>query len=295
MVRILFLALVLSTLPASSHAILPSEASSRLRQFNQDIGGTTLLPDAQRGKLIREWFERDLSTLDIDSMADGDLEMFFVATLNAASLARDRGIAIVARRVFDELAARRLLQDRDYLNMQGLYVRLRDLDQARRFQEAHASRDLELIPEVVVAPDLDDTIPSRFSLADGGKLRLEGVTLDAGEFVLVVADPGCHFTQDAVVSIQGDPELREYFAGHSLWLAPDGLELGLDSLKKWNHAFPEYRLGMVNDIRDWEGIDYWDTPTFYFYEDGKVVRTIRGWPPEGHAAELKEAIRQTGR
>lgn len=295
MVRILILALALSTLPMTSDAVPPSDASLRLHRFNQEIGGTTLMTDARRGALIREWFERDLSTLDIDSMQDGDLEEFYVAALNAASLAREPEIAVVARRAFHELGARQLLQAKDYRNMQGLYVRLRNFDEARRFRESFASvGHLEEIPEVAIAPDLDETAPSRFSLSGDGTLELESVALGAGEFVLVVADPVCHFTQDAVVSIQDDAELREYFAGNSLWVAPDGLELGLDALGKWNRAFPQYELGLVNDIRDWTGVDYWDTPTFYFYENGKVVRTIRGWPPEGHVAELKEAIRRTG-
>src|SRR5690606_13700951 len=116
---------------------------------------------------------------------------------------------------------------------------------------------------------------SRILLADDGRVRLENVDLDNGEFVLVVADPACHFTQDAVVAIQDDRELREYFAGNSVWLAPDGLELRLDGVTKWNRALPQYRLALVTDIRDWKDIDYWNTPTFYFYEEGKVVRTLR--------------------
>src|SRR5690606_9995083 len=147
------------------------------------------------------------------SMEDPDLQEFFVATLNAASLARDPGIAVVARRIFDELGSRQLLQDKDYRNMQGLYVRLRNFDEARRFREAFSSiTRLEVIPGLAVATDLDETAPSRILLADDGRLRLENVDLDNGEFVLVVADPACHFTQDAVVAIQDDRELREYFA-----------------------------------------------------------------------------------
>ncbi len=291
MVDTLLLALLLATLPDAP----PPGASLILRNFMQEIETTTLLDDAQRGAKISRWFSTDLSRLDPHSMADRDLRDFFRASLNASSLARDRQIATVARTIFDELDSRGMLEESDYRNMQGVYIRLREFDVAKRFAQAHGSRaTLEKLPEIASAPDLDASLPSEFVLAGNGALRWQNFNPAGRTFVLVVADPLCHFTQDALKAIHADPILRQYFAGNSKWLRPDGLSLDLDAVRTWNHAFPEYPLSLVNEIRNWKDIAYWDTPTFYFFEHGQVVQTLRGWPPEGHADELKSFIAQTG-
>lgn len=283
------LALLLSL--AASPVVPPESAAAHIARFRQEIETTTVLDDARRADVVRHWFQAELSGLAPRSMSDQELRDFFLATLNAASLARDRRISADARGVFDQLEARGLLKDSDYGHMQGLYVRLRAFDQAREFNARYGLRArLEPIPAVTTAPGLDADAPSRFVPAGAGRLRLENAVPGRQDFVLVVADPLCHFTQDAVASIQVDPVLREYFARHSTWLVPDGLSLELDAVLEWNRAFPGYPLALVNDVRDWKQVGYWDTPTFYFFEHGKVVHVVRGWPPEGRADELKAII-----
>jgi len=292
MVRALLLALLFATTAGDAP---PSDASRRIERFNLEIGATGLLDDAQRAKAIRDSFHQALSTLDIGALRDEELKRFFVAALNASSLARDRSIALVARRAFDELDARHALAEKDYGNMQGLYIRLREFDAARGFREAFGPRaSMEEVPSVDIAPNFDAARPSQFAVIDAQHLLLRNAPT-SGDFVLVIADPACHFTRDAVISITDDPQLHAYFAQHSKWLAPDGLSLRLDEMVDWNRALPDYALSLVNDVHAWDGVDYWDTPTFYFYEGGRGALTIRGWPPAGHLAELKEAIRQTDR
>jgi hypothetical protein len=287
-------ALLLTLLLATTASVPPPDASLRIDRFNQEIGATGLLGDAERAKAIRESFHSTISTLDIPTLHDEELGTFFVAALNASSLARDRDIAVVARHAFDELDARNALAENDYGNMQGLYVRLREFDKALGFRLAFGGRaSLEEVPSIGTSPAFDATKPSQFTVIDQQHLVL-GNASTSGNFVLVIADPSCHFTRDAVISITDDPQLHAYFAQHSKWLAPDGLSLRLDAVVDWNQALPDFALSLVNDIHAWDGVEYWDTPTFYFYEAGKVVRTIRGWPPEGHLTELKEAIRRTG-
>lgn len=290
--------LLLSLLLAVLSGTQPPATATSIDQFRKTIETTTLLEDAQRGRLIREWFMTDLSSLDPGTMSDQELRDFFVASLNASSLARDQPISIIARNVFDEMGARKILAGPDYENMQALYIRLRAFDEARRFYQSHGTRPgVEAIPRIATETGLDAARPSQFVFVDDGSLRLENAVLGEQDFILVVADPLCHFTLDAVAAIQTDPVLREYFSTHSKWLMPDAMSFELDAVREWNRAFPRYTLSLVNDIRDWEGISHWDTPTFYFLEKGKVVRVVRGWPPEGHTDELRAIIghvRQTG-
>ncbi|MDQ2702511.1 MAG: hypothetical protein M3Y70_06785 [Pseudomonadota bacterium] len=269
----------------------PSAAATSIDQFRKTIETTTLLEDAERGRLVRDWFMTDLSHLDPRALGDQELRDFFVASLNASSLARDKAISIISRNVFEEMATRKILAGPDYENMQALYIRLRAFDEARRFHESHRMhRGVEAIPGITTAAGLDVARPSHFVFRDDGSLRLENAVLDEQDFVLVVADPLCHFTLDAVAAIEADPKLRAYFSTHSKWLMPDAMSFEVEAVRKWNHALPRYPLSLVNDIRAWKDISYWDTPTFYFFKRGKVARVIRGWPPEGHARELKAIL-----
>ena len=45
---------------------------------------------------------------------------------------------------------------------------------------------------------------------------------------------------------------------------------------------------------DWPEIDYWGTPTLYFYHDGELKQQLVGWPREGREKQLKEALRNVG-
>jgi hypothetical protein len=126
-------------------------------------------------------------------------------------------------------------------------------------------------------------------------LQRRNLDVGRGAFVLVVADPLCHFTQDAVAAIQADPQLKRYFSGHSKWLAPTGTGLDLAAVRTWNEGLPDYSLSLVDDVHTWPDITTWGTPTFYFFEQGKVAHVVHGWPAEGHAGELKAIIGDAAR
>src|SRR5690606_23210212 len=208
---------LLALLLAATAGAPPSDASLKLDRFNREIGATGLMQDAERATAIRESFRRTLSTLDVTALGGVELRAFFVAALNASSLARDRGLAPVARRAFDELDARHALVEQDYGNMQGLYLRLREFDEASQFVEAFGPRaSLEAVPSIGTSPGFDAARPSRFTVIDRKHLLLENAPT-SGDFVLVIADPSCHFTRDAVISITDDPQLHAYFERHSQW------------------------------------------------------------------------------
>lgn len=41
-------------------------------------------------------------------------------------------------------------------------------------------------------------------------------------------------------------------------------------------------------------LDRWETPTFYFFRQGKVVAKVVGWPGRGRKPEVRSALKLVG-
>ena len=290
----LLVGLVLAMAPANREAA-PAAA---IAGFMEQLDSVATEPHQVRANHIRDRYRDMLAPLDPQDVPDQDMGTLLVASMTAAGLANDRNIAKHARAIFDEMADRSLLAEKRYADMQQLYVNLRDFQAARAFHAAFGERhSLDAIPEI---SSVDGFEPAKRSiLVPVGKDALQHRNFDAAldDFVLVVADPLCHFTLDAAIAIGNDAGLHAYFAEHSRWMAPYGVRLDTSLIDTWNGRFPAHPMVLVDDIGTWPDIDFWGTPTFYVFVQGRVVETIRGWPREGRADELKRALglTRTGR
>lgn len=90
--------------------------------------------------------------------------------------------------------------------------------------------------------------------------------------VYVVGHHGCAWTRKALTDILAQPDLKEFLAGRSLFLAPRNTVLqGSQDANR----FPTFQI--VMDPRQWPEIGSWDLPTFVFVENGEVVDGFSGW------------------
>jgi len=277
-----------SAIPATER-LLPQ----RLEAFNLELADIGGLPDRERADRVRALYRGHFRQVVPARLDDAGLKSFFRLTLNAASLGYDAGIAARARLVFEELRARSLQTESDYQYMQGLYVRLRLLDEAAGFHAAHRQNArLEALPEITGNRSPADGPSVLTPEGDTDRLDRRSVDVAGDRTVLVVAHPLCHFSVEAANAIEGDRELRDFFAARSTWIVPPDFRFHLAEVRNWNRLRPAFELGLVEDVDEWPWITTWDTPTFYFFEHGKPVATIKGWPAGGRKAALLEAIRQ---
>lgn len=262
-----------------------------VEKFNIEIGKTATIPEQRRSVYIKSRYLAYFSKVSLHSLKSEELKGLFTASLNASSLSRDAHIAKQARFVFDEMNSRKILSGPDYQYMQGLYVRLRLFDAAKHFhEEFREETGLESIPKINYLQH-DQIVRTVFTV-ENQKEQINRVQFNITDdfFILVIAHPLCHFTQDAAISIDSDPQLKDFFSKHSKWLMPDDFRFSLSEIRRWNALFPNYKLSMVDNIHQWGEIESWDTPTFYFYRHGKVVSVIRGWPKGGHLNELNSLL-----
>jgi hypothetical protein len=289
----LFLAAAMLFSMPSAIPAAESPVARRIGMFNLELAGIGEVPDQERAGKVRTMYRGHFGDVVPAKLEDTELQALFRLTLNAASLGYDPDIAARARLLFEELRARSLQTGSDYQYMQGLYVRLRLLDEAARFHAAHRGEaELERLPSIEGERPPAGR-PSVFALVGGiDRLQRRSVDLAGGRMVLVVAHPLCHFTVQAADAIAGDGELRDFFAAHSTWVVPPDFRFHLAEIRDWNRHRPAFELALAEDIEEWPAITTWNTPTFYFFERGRLVETVEGWPEGGRKAALLDAIHQ---
>ncbi|MBS0571249.1 MAG: hypothetical protein JSS28_11610 [Proteobacteria bacterium] len=185
----------------------------------------------------------------------------------------------------------------DYADLYRALVDVRDFERARSFAAAHPSSSLVALPVIEDAPNLQAGAQTVLSVEAGNhKLIHHSVAIPALAYIFVAGSPGCHFTRNAVRDLEANPAMKEVFAHHAQWVAPqDGyVAKDFDRFERWNGEHPDFQMSMAYKASEWPLVDSWATPTFYFVKDGKVAAKVVGWPDEGNIPALTDAARKIG-
>ena len=76
------------------------------------------------------------------------------------------------------------------------------------------------------------------------------------------------------------------------WVTPQQLAEDPSVSEAWRKRYPVAPLSEAFRATEWAGIDTWETPTFYFYKNGKLRSKLTGWPNEGRKAQFLEIVRE---
>jgi hypothetical protein len=77
-------------------------------------------------------------------------------------------------------------------------------------------------------------------------------------------------------------------------MAPQVSAFDWDVFEQWNREHPGQETTLAFRHDEWPMIDWWGTPTFYFFKSGTLSAKVRGWPKGGRKPELQAALRQVG-
>lgn len=263
-------------------------------------GAVGRLTTQKRSEVVANAFDRHLggySPEELSSLSDSDIGLYFrAAELVLSNSLRKKDLERMEV-AFSEIFRRGIGSERVVRGMRSAYLSMRKFDQARELTRRHRL-GLGLGEE---DPSYLDNVPAQFqgptmleiSLA-APQLTRTAFVPPTGGHIVVVAHPLCHFSQRAMVAINGDATLRALFEERASLLAPVDASLNLDVLRTWNSTFPAFRVALAYARDEWPDIDYWGTPTFYFFGDGGAVEKIVGWPPEGRLEEIRAAARTVG-
>lgn len=258
------------------------------------------LTTSQRARVIADIYRRVFATPQrresLVSLDTADLRLFYEAAYEATFYTNDSAYLDDLRRDLDELERRKVATPLEASMMYRSLVALRRFDAARAFRMGHPRIDAEPLPTIARSLRVrQGAQPNVLTVSvDGSMLTLGSARIPAPAGIVVVAHPLCHFTRNAVGAIESDPVLHALFKRHSLWIAPQDGHLELQAFRTWNALHPDEAMAIAYRQSDWPSIDGWDTPTFYFFRNGRVAAKVVGWPAEGHRDALLTAARNIG-
>jgi hypothetical protein len=295
----LLVALLIGALSFTSEGCLANEVerhySALIKVEDEAVGRLTT---RERGIRVANAYdlhfsrytEESLSKLTTDELRVylRATELVLVNSLRAKDLARMES-------AFNEIVRRDAATRLDLERMYKAYISMRRFDAAGALTQQHAVS--------FVGSDIThmSTVPLGFrgsTLLDVSptEAKLTRVTFvpPSDPYIVIVSHPMCHFSQRAIAAIQKDSKLSSIFQHNAFWIAPVDGRLNFEVVQSWNTTHPEFRVSLAFNRDEWPEIDYWGTPTFYFFGKEGLAAKVVGWPKEGRRSELLSAARKAG-
>lgn len=198
--------------------------------------------------------------------------------------------------LFEELQRRQAVTESDWRSRLAGHLASNDWEAARQLAAdpvaAQALGKRELPRQVTTVPALA-AHPSAWAFDfERQALHQQRLDVDQGPRVVFQFATGCPFCPRAAQAIQADERLSRLFKRCGALLAPVDGNFDLADFARWQgkHNFLPALL-----VTDWSWLDEGaprSFPSFLFLKDGRLVETIRGWPPEGRADELLQALKK---
>lgn len=191
----------------------------------------------------------------------------------------------------DRLENLRVAVDRQYVQMQGIYLMHRRFKEAVTIARSHPVEGMQSVPRIESWTDHGTSPSYLVPTEDPLLLRYENASL-RGRQVIVIAHPFCHYSVNALHDMEAKGKNTVEALRRTRWMTPPEMDLSIKAIMGWNRDHPEAPLTLAAQSTDWPMLDDWKTPTFYFMEDGKVVRKTSGWPPEGGTERFYKSLEQ---
>lgn len=143
------------------------------------------------------------------------------------------------------------------------------------------------------AGKVDASRPAGYVARGESQLRLTAVSLpDDGRYVVIVI--GCHFAFDAAKALAADKRLADVLAGERVFWVFDESQLDKDAVGRWDTSFPGFRSMIVYDNAAWRGVDFTSTPTFSYFDGGRLVHVETGWDGEAGVLDVTRSLERIG-
>ena len=229
----------------------------------------------------------------LPKLTHSDLLLLFNAADEAAFYSSSVMHANDMLAIATELARKGSLDDSQIEKVYSSLIAARDYKSAGAWRNLHHTVIRDATLEMYGSTANSSTEPTELVLAGGHLKRIE-FRLPEGGFVVAVGNPQCHFTQYAVEDIMGDPVLKKALAGRMKWISPQQRNESLVPFHDWNRRYLDAPISQAYLTSEWKMIDEWQTPTFYFFEDGVLKSKFAGWPREGRKELLRDSMSHVG-
>ncbi|RDD83021.1 hypothetical protein DVJ77_04000 [Dyella tabacisoli] len=249
-------------------------------------------------RIYDESISADQHAEKLASISDHDLKLLYESAHLAAFYTHDQKYLADMQLDLAELVRRGLDSDNNYVDLYATLVSQRKFDDARLLGKQHPAQTFKPLPSYQDLTESTENGPSVLTLSEGQHgLEMNRTTVDLTSpttQIVVISHPLCGPSSRAMHDIQSDPALSKAFISHARWITPQDGNANFDVLARWNNQNPAFPMSPAYRQDDWPMIDIWATPTFYFLQNGKVVKTVSGWSGQDSRHELEQGLRQIG-
>lgn len=252
------------------------------------------LPTKEAADHIAATYRSFFGNVDLSSIKDQPemLKYIFDASSMAAYYTDDAYHAKKMHLYFDLLNSAGFMEMARGADVYGAYVAAEEFETAAQFAATHAYINIRPLP-AIAAQQTNDGLQEWRLEADGSKLSSSTFALPLGPYMMVASSVNCHFSLDSMRALQDFPDLGR-LRGRSKWLMRIERSTNFAEVAQWNDAHPDFQFSIPRKYANWTDISHWDTPTFYFFNNAKLVYKFSGWPATGNIDNIKRGMIEAG-
>jgi len=282
-----------AALPKTTNKLSPVEQNYiQLDKIIRDNSGRE-----DQAKLSSEAYERFFRTYQnsnyLEKASLRDVQALFMAA-DVVDFYRPSNQHVADLRLdFMELSRRKAQTQEQTSTVYSALYQAREFSELSKFFSEHPASGLPPPPYVSTISNSTDHSILKVSPDRNGLVHTHA-DIDKGSQILVIGHPLCHFTQNAAKAIDKNSSLKRIFEKDSVWVSPPDRNLDLSPFQDWNKKHPEFATSIGFAKTSWPEVKVWQTPTFIFMKDGKVVDEVIGWPDGGNMKALDAGLAKIG-
>lgn len=185
-------------------------------------------------------------------------------------------LVLLQARTLDEKIRRTGESKMDLRGMFIAYMGARMFDAARALRVRHPSIQFPSIPDEIESASISKPGSwSAYAISNGWKRAdLKSLPFDRGVRVVMVILPGCPAAEAALEDLLGNAETAGAFRRDGFILTA---RFDAEGVSLWKKHFAFEQMFITRKAADFPGLDFDDSPRFYFLRDGKIVSDFIGW------------------
>lgn len=194
----------------------------------------------------------------------------------------------------EELEARHIATKSEREHYYGSLIESRRFKDARRYAQSNPGQ-FPPIPKITARRYISIGTPT-YLVIDPRKFDLirQPADLLKGPHVVIIANPLCHFARTGALQLEKNASLNSILGKYAVWLAPPDRRLYFEDFQHWNKMHPTEKMSIAYSRSEWPLITSWGLPTFYFFDNGRLVDKVTGWPDGGNMRAVEAGLEAIG-
>lgn len=243
----------------------------------------------------RELFTSEININKLKKSSNKELAHLFLATDSIINYTNNASYVADLRIIASVMEERKILTNIQIETLFNVFVSVRQIAEAEAWAKRHPHMQFEVLPVFQEAASFSKSVKSEWNVSlESRVLERRNFSFKQNGQVIVTVHPQCHFSTNAISAIMSSPELSKALIGNVKWLVPQNRKLDFNIIQNWNKKHPYATMALTFHSHEWPEIEAWDTPNFYFFNNGTLVSRFAGWPRAGNKEKLIEGLKKIG-